>query len=102
MHPLLLLHPAGCILPLVVCALLQYLRSYPAVFRLPGRDIWDSPKMSLASGNVSLLEKSVPCFHPNSFVAGLARTNLVFDYSRAASSLSFGLHGPRSTCSSFR
>jgi len=85
--------PAECILPLVVCASTAV---YTPVYfsyrlRLPGRNIWDSPKMSLASGpavfvTACLLEKNMPGFHPIPLVAGLARTNLVFDCSRAVSS----------------
>lgn len=57
------------------------------------------PKMSLASESAVLatlpalvLEESTPCFHPIPLVAGVARTNLVFDCSRAASS-GFTVHG---------
>jgi hypothetical protein len=83
--------PAECILPggsRGMC--IFYL---PIVSCLPARDIWDSPKMSLASEpavlatlSALLLEEKHALLPSNSFVAGLARTNLVFDCSRAASS----------------
>jgi hypothetical protein len=89
-------------LPRASSGLSWYVHLFPYRLRLPGRDIWDSPKMSLASEPAALatlpallLEREhalLPSSHPNPFVVGLARTNLVFDCSRAASS-GFTVHG---------
>lgn len=92
--------PAECILRASLAASHgMCIRYFPYRLRLPGRDIWDSPKMSLASEPAVLatlpalvLEESTPCFHPIPLVAGAARTNLVFDCWRAASS-GFTVHG---------